>query len=114
MDGIILQTGSPHDSKREVEIPPDNHTSLPYTSCAYSLIRVRVFVTPWTSAGQAPLSVEFSSQEYLSGFPWLPPGGLPNLGIEPRPSALQADSLPSEPPGKPSIYQNYPLFTKGS
>ena len=45
--------------------------------------------------------MEFSRPEYWSGelFPF--PGDLPNSGIEPRYPALQADSLPSEPPGKP-------------
>ena len=40
-------------------------------------------------------------QEYWRGLPCPPPGDLPNLGIKPRSPALQADSLPSEPPGKP-------------
>jgi len=40
-------------------------------------------------------------QEYWSGLPCPPPGGLPNPGIEPRFPTLQADSLPSEPPEKP-------------
>ena len=39
-------------------------------------------------------------QEYWSGLPFPSPGGLPDPGIEPRSPALQADSLPSEPPGK--------------
>ena len=56
-------------------------------------------VTPWTVAYQAPLSMEFSRQEYWSGLPF-PPGDLPDLG-EPRSPALQAGTLPSEPPGKP-------------
>ena len=43
---------------------------------------------------------EFSRQEYWSGLLY-PPGDLPNPGIKPRSPALQADSLPSEPPGKP-------------
>ena len=42
--------------------------------------------------------MEFFRQEYWSGQPFPPPGDLPNLGIEP---VLQADSLRSEPPGKP-------------
>ena len=45
--------------------------------------------------------MEFSRQEYGSGLPCPPPGGLPNPGIEPRYPTLQADSLLSEPPGKP-------------
>ena len=43
----------------------------------------------------------FSRQEYWSGLPCPPPGDLPNSGIKPRSPTLQADSLPSEPPGKP-------------
>ena len=44
---------------------------------------------------------EFSRQEYRSGFPRPPPGVLPNPGIEPKSPVLQADSLPSQTPGKP-------------
>ena len=40
------------------------------------------FVTPWTAAHQALLSMEFSRQEYWNGLPWPPPGNLPNPGIE--------------------------------
>ena len=39
-----------------------------------SLSRVQLFVTPWTGARQAPLSIEFSRQEYWSGLPFPPPG----------------------------------------
>ena len=46
---------------------------------------------------QAPLSMEFSRQEYWSGLPFPPPGYLPNAGIEPRSPAFRADSLASEP-----------------
>ena len=45
------------------------------------LCSVRLFVTPWTVARQAPLSMGFS--EYWSGFPCPPPGELPSPGIEP-------------------------------
>ena len=57
--------------------------------------------TPWTVTYQVPLSLEFSRQEYWSGLPLPFPGDLPNRGIKPRFSTLQADSLSSEPPGKP-------------
>ena len=57
--------------------------------------------TLWTIVHQAPLSMGFSRQEYWSGLPFPSPGGLPDPGIEPRSSALQADALPSELPGKP-------------
>ena len=50
---------------------------------------------------QAPLSMEFSRQAYWSGLPFPSPEDLPDPGIKPRCPALQADSLPSEPPGKP-------------
>ena len=56
---------------------------------------------PWTVAHQAPLSMEFSRQEYWSGLPFPSPEGLPDPGIEPGSPALEADSLSIEPPGKP-------------
>ena len=66
-----------------------------------SLSRARLFATPWTVAHQARLSMGFSRQEYWSGLPFPSPGDLPNPGIKPRSPALQADTLTSEPPGKP-------------
>ena len=65
--------------------------------------RVRLFAVPWTVACQAPPSMAFSRQECSSGSLFPSPGDLPNLGIEPRSSALQTDSLPTELPGKPGI-----------
>ena len=67
------------------------------------LSRFQLFVTPWTVVCQASLSMEFSRQEYWSGVPFPSPGDLSNPGIEPRPPVLQADSLLSEPPGKPLL-----------
>ena len=57
---------------------------------------------PWTLAPQVLLCMGFSRQEYRSGLPFPPPGDLPNPGIESGSSALQTDSLSSEPPGKSS------------
>ena len=57
--------------------------------------------TPWTIVHQASLSIEFSRQEYWSGLPFPSSGDLPNPGIKYRSPELQADSLPSEPIGKP-------------
>ena len=58
---------------------------------------------------QAPLSIGgFSREEYWSGLPCPPPGDLPNPETEPRSPALQADSLPSESPGKPDKSQSTP------
>ena len=64
---------------------------------------VRQFVTLWTVARQAPLSMGFSRQEYWNWLPFPSPGDLPNPGIELGSPALQADSLPSEAPGNPMI-----------
>ena len=65
------------------------------------LSHVQLFVVSWTVSRQVPLSMEFSRQEYLSGLPFPSPGDLPDPGIEPGSPALQADSLPFEPPGNP-------------
>ena len=59
------------------------------------LSRVRLFVTPWTVAYQAPPSMGFSRQECWSGLPFPSPGDLPDPGIKPWSPALQADALPS-------------------
>ena len=67
------------------------------------LSRVWLFATPWTVAYQAPLSMEFSSQDYWSGLPFPSPGDLPNPGIEPRSPALQTGALPSEPRNNKTI-----------
>ena len=75
-------------------------SSLPALSCSVSLLdacvvgrfgRVQLSVTPWTAAHQAPLSLGFSRQEYWSGLPCPPPGGLPDAGIEP--SSLASPAL---------------------
>ena len=82
---------------------------LPVLRCWFSAACVHVcscdqlFVTPWTIAPQAPLSMGFSRQEYWSGLPFPPPGDLPSPGTEPGSPvspALQVDSLPLEPLGK--------------
>ena len=52
-------------------------------------------------AYQASPSMGFPRQKYWNGLPFPPPGDLPEPGMEHGPPALQADSLPSEPPGKP-------------
>ena len=61
-----------------------------------SLSGVWLFVTPWTIQSR-----EFSRPEYWSGWPFPSSGDLSNPGIEPRSPALQVDSLPAEPQGKP-------------
>ena len=72
---------------------------------------VRLFMTPWTIAHQAPLSTGFSRWEYWSGLPCPSPGDLPHSGIKPIISFhWQVGSLPPAPPGKPgrslSLWKN--------
>ena len=69
-----------------------------------SFSHVWLFANSWIVAYQAPLSMEFSRQEYWSGLPFPSPGDLPNPGIKPRSPTWQADALPSEPPGKPCVW----------
>ena len=77
-----------------------------------SLNHVRLFVTPWTVAYQAPPSMGFSRQEYWSGLPFPSPGDLPYPGIKPRSPTLEADALTSEPPGKPLQHLYLPIDMK--
>ena len=71
---------------------------------------VLLFATLWTIVCQTPLSMEFSRQEYWNRLPFSSSGDLPYPGIKPRSSALQADSLPSEPPGKSNFNIAYELW----
>ena len=90
-------------------IPDCNSTQiiklLKWRSEVKSLSRVQPFATPRTVAYKAPLSVEFSRQEYWSGLSFPSPGDLPDPGIEPGSPALQADSLPTELWRKPMYLQ---------
>ena len=76
--------------------------------CVQSLSCVQLFATPWTVAHQAPLSMEFSRQEYWSGLPF------PSPGILAQESNLrllywQADSLPLSHQGSPNLLSKYLL-----
>ena len=70
--------------------------------CVWTLSCVQLFETPWAVALQAPPSMGFCRQEYWSGLPFPPPGDLLTQGSDPSLLHGQADSLPSESPGKPS------------
>ena len=79
-----------------------------YTPRGHSLIkwlllfsRVQIFVTPWTVAHQAPLSMGFPRQEYWSGLSFPSPGDLPDPGIEPMSPAWAGRFFTPEPPEKP-------------
>ena len=65
-----------------------------------SLSRIWLLVTSWAIVHQAPLSMEFPRLENWSGLPIPPPRDFSDPGIKPESPALQADSSPSEPPGK--------------
>ena len=75
---------------------------------------VWLFVTTWTVAHEAPLSMGFSRKEYWNGLPCLPPGDLPSPGIEP--TSLMSPAWAGEfigrwvPPGPICRFQNYPLL----
>ena len=69
-------------------------------SCVLS--HIQLFATPWTVACQAPLSMRFPRQEYLSGFP--SPGDLPDPGIKPTSPALQAGCWPLSHQGSPHLF----------
>ena len=77
--------------------------------CCQLLSRVCLFMTPWTIALQAPLSMGFSRQEYWSGLPLSSPEHLLHSGIKPASPALQVVScivgqfFTAEPPAKPHI-----------
>ena len=78
--------------------------SLHMCVCTLMVSCVRVFANPWTIVCQISLSMGFPRQEYWSGLPVPTPGDLPDSGIETASlvcPALQVDSLPAEPSGKP-------------
>ena len=80
-----------------VGIPQKQHSTLltvHVQCCANRFSHGQLFVTPWTIAHQAPLSMGFCRQEDQRGLPFPFPGDHPNPGIEPTASALQVDSLP--------------------
>ena len=78
---------------------------LQHHSSKASILRRSAFFMVQLS--HPPVSMEFSRQEYWGELPFPSPGDLPNPGIKPRSLALQADSLPSEPPGKSPKSQDF-------
>ena len=81
------------------------HIEAPSSSNTYLLFSLSdSFVTPWTVACEAPLSMKFPREEYWSGLLFPSPGDLPDPGIEPASPAFQADSLPAELTAKPILY----------
>ena len=73
-----------------------------------------LFSTQWTIACQAPLSVEFSRQQYWSGLPFPAPGDLPNPGIKFTSPAFLGRFFTTVPPGKPVNWEMYPQIMEGN
>ena len=88
--------------ENSMEIPQKIKNKTSVCVCE-SLSHVRLCDLMDYIACQAPVSMEFSRQEYWNGLPLPSPGDLPDLGIEPWSPVLQANSLPSETPGKSRI-----------
>ena len=107
-----VRTG--HETRNWFQIGKGVHQGCILSPCLFNLnaekvkvkllSRVRLFATPWTVAYQAPVH-GISQAMVLEWVAFPSPGDLPNPGIEPRSPTLQADALPSEPPGKPQKRQ---------
>ena len=84
---------------RDEQADPERLVPQSRLCCVLSLSGMSDSATHWPVAHQAPLPMGFFRQEYWSGFPFPPPGNLPDPGIEPTSPvspALKADSLPTE------------------
>ena len=82
--------GSPICICMYMYIHTHTHTHIYIAACVLSFFScVRLFVTLWIIASQAPLSMGFSRQEYWNRFPFPSPGELPKPGIQPRSPTLQ-------------------------
>ena len=100
------------DSLLNLSVPVSSsvkQTHMPQRVLKSLFSRVQLFEASWTVACQAPLSIEFARQEYLSGLPFLTPRDLPNPGIKPASllsSALAGRFFTTVPPGikKPSVF----------
>ena len=95
----------PTSSESEKCNPTSTLIKVPVLMLQFSsvqlLSRVRLFVTPWTVACQAPVSMEFPRQEYWRGLPFPSPGDLSDPGVELLSLALTGRFFTTEPPGKP-------------
>ena len=96
----LLQSMGSQRVRHDVVIEQQQQRNGDYNSECVCVSHSVMSDTSWPMDCQAPLSVEFSRKEYWSGLPSPFSGDVPDPGLEPRSPALQADSLPSEPPGK--------------
>ena len=102
-----IQPSHPLSSPSPPAPNPSQHQSLPMSQLfatleVKSLSRVRLFATPWTSSLPGSSVHGIPQGRIWNGLPCPPPEDLPNPEIKPRSPPLQQNSLPAEPPGKPS------------
>ena len=95
--------GEESDSRYILKVEPTILCWWLLCGCDQSVIVFNRFAIPWTVAHQVPLSMGFLRQEYWSGLPVLSQGIFPTQGSSLVSPALQADSLPLAPPGKPGF-----------
>ena len=89
-------------AKIKIQVNQQSSEKKFFTECVLSCFsRIQLFLTLWTVACQALLSMGFSRQECWNGLTWPPPENLPDPRIKPESSALQADSLPRSHLGSP-------------
>ena len=101
-----LPNGSRNDGDQSTSMSSNKHF-IPTVVIVYSLSRVRLFVTPWTVACQAPLSMEFSRQEDWSELPFPSPGDLPNAGIKPASPELADGFFTQRTPSQHLPHKKY-------
>ena len=103
---MLQSTGSQrvrHDRATQQQQQQQNLEIELCVLCVELLSHIRLFAAPWTVACQASLSIGFSRQEYWSVLPFPFPGDLPTPRFKPGSPTLQADSLPTDPPGNSQI-----------
>ena len=101
-----LPNGSRNDGDQSTFMSSNKHF-IPTVVIVYSLSCVRLFVTPWTVARQAPLSMEFSRQEDWSELPFPSPGDLPNAGIKPASPELADGFFTQRTPSQHLPHKKY-------
>ena len=111
---ILRAEGSHYDCAREYgdaegscrqarRIPHSGSPGLSLSRLGYLKVKVAQSCPTLCDPMDYIWSMEFSRPEYWSGLPFPSLGDFPNLGIKPRSSVLQVDSLPPEPQGKPTV-----------
>ena len=106
---IIYHSQIPHPDASSMPTPFNLFLFWQGSFSAQLLRHVWLFAIPWTVACQAPQSMDFSKQEYWSGYPLPTTGNLPDPGIETASPPLAGGFFTTAPPGKP---QDIPTIYK--